>query len=123
MTYPIFRRRSTALAAVMSWPSSSTRPDVGSIKRLIMRRIVDLPHPEGPISATSSPAETSSDSDPTATVPSSYVLPTPSRVIVAAFGAGGVRSTYVLPRVTCVGRAAGRCVEPVVLLALHPAER
>ena len=88
MTYPIRRRRSTASAVRMSSPSSRILPLVGSISRLIMRRIVDLPQPDGPISATSSPAGTSSDSDVTATVPSSYCLPTPSKVIVAAFGDG-----------------------------------
>ena len=36
-------------------PSSSITPDVGSINRLIILRIVVLPHPDGPTKTTTSP--------------------------------------------------------------------
>ena len=49
-----------------------------------MRRMVDLPQPDGPTSTTSSPAGTSRVSPPTATVPSGYTLRTPSSRIGAA---------------------------------------
>jgi hypothetical protein len=40
------------------------------MSRLIIRRMVDLPQPEGPIRTTNSPAGTSRVSEPTASVPS-----------------------------------------------------
>ena len=36
-----------------------TSPSVGAIRRARMLRTVDLPQPDGPISATSSPSATS----------------------------------------------------------------
>ena len=56
---------------VTSWPSMKIRPVVGSISRLIIFSVVDLPQPDGPTSTTSSPAATSRSSSWTATVPSS----------------------------------------------------
>ena len=32
------------------------RPDVGSMSRLIIRSVVDLPHPDGPMSTAISPS-------------------------------------------------------------------
>jgi hypothetical protein len=46
----------------------SIRPDVGSIKRLIIRSVVVLPHPEGPISTTIDPSPMSRLNDDTAGV-------------------------------------------------------
>src|SRR5689334_21434879 len=58
------------------------RPVVGSISRLIIFSVVDLPHPDGPTRQTTSPGATSRSSSCTATVPSEYRLPTPwSRII------------------------------------------
>jgi hypothetical protein len=50
----------------MSVPSSHTVPDVGSTSRLIILSVVVLPQPDGPTSATSSPAGMSSESASTA---------------------------------------------------------
>ena len=51
-----------------SSPLISIRPDVGSIKRLIIRRVVVLPQPDGPISATIDPSSMSRFNDDTAGV-------------------------------------------------------
>ena len=56
--------------AVTSSPSRKIRPLVGSISRLIIFSVVDLPQPDGPTSTTISPAGTSRSSSCTATVPS-----------------------------------------------------
>ena len=42
----------------VSWPSMSTRPEVGSISRLIMRSSVDLPAPDVPTTTAIAPAST-----------------------------------------------------------------
>ncbi len=42
------RRSRCAGSAVVSLPSMSTRPDVGSTSRLIIRSNVDLPEPDVP---------------------------------------------------------------------------
>src|SRR3569833_1656183 len=60
------------------------RPVVGSISRLIIFRVVDLPQPEGPTRQTTSPGFTSRSSSCTATVSSAYFLPTPSSLIMAS---------------------------------------
>ncbi len=55
----------------MSVTSSSLiliRPDVGSIRRLIILRVVDFPQPEGPTRMTVSPALMSMDTSSTAGV-------------------------------------------------------
>ena len=60
-------RRSVATGvSVTSLPSISMRPEVGSISRLIMRRVVVLPQPDGPMRATIDPLATSRLSPPTA---------------------------------------------------------
>src|SRR4051794_2449480 len=66
--------------------SSSTRifPDVGSMRRLIMRRIVVLPQPEGPTSTHTSPVGTSKERSSTATSPPGYTFRTDSSRITAA---------------------------------------
>ena len=38
------------------WPRASTRPEVGSISPVRQRRMVDLPEPDWPSSASSSPS-------------------------------------------------------------------
>lgn len=49
------------LRAATSRPPTITTPELGPSKPLTSFRIVDLPHPEGPTSATNSPAFTVSD--------------------------------------------------------------
>ena len=49
MTYPMRRRRSTALSRVNVVASNRTSPVSGSINPFISRRIVDFPQPLGPI--------------------------------------------------------------------------
>ncbi len=44
---------------MMSTPPIEMDPEVGSISRLIMRSVVVLPHPDGPMSAMIEPAGTS----------------------------------------------------------------
>src|SRR3977135_3592864 len=51
--------RSLAMRRVTSWPPIHTRPASGSWKPAIMRRVVVLPHPEGPRRVSSSPGRTS----------------------------------------------------------------
>src|SRR3954454_17184697 len=78
------RRRSlTGSSVVTSRPSRKIRPLVGSISRLIIFNVVDLPQPDGPTRTTTSPAATSRSSSWTATVPSAYRFPTPSSRIIA----------------------------------------
>nr|WP_277529240.1 hypothetical protein [Cohnella rhizosphaerae] len=65
----------------ISLPSMEIRPLVGSTSRLIIFIVVDLPHPLGPISVTSSPSAISRSMPFKALVPSGYFLVTPSNVI------------------------------------------
>src|SRR5216683_530494 len=51
--------RSLAMRRVTSWPPIHTRPASGSWKPAIIRRVVVLPHPEGPRRVSSSPGRTS----------------------------------------------------------------
>src|ERR1044072_8604861 len=67
-----------------SRPSRKIRPVVGSISRLIIFNVVDLPQPGGPTRTTTSPAATSRSSSCTATVPSEYRFPTPSSRIIGS---------------------------------------
>ncbi len=76
MTYPIPRRSSDLSKVPVSLSSIRILPEVGSIIRLIIRRDVVLPQPEGPTKTVILPEGASSDSDSTATVPSGYFLPT-----------------------------------------------
>jgi hypothetical protein len=62
----------------MSCPSSRTWPQVGRSSSPISERSVDLPEPEGPSMATSSPASTVSETlcrAVTSAAPWAYVLP------------------------------------------------
>src|SRR3954468_58567 len=62
---PIFSPRTRAsassLTAVISWPSTEIRPDVGASSPAINPRIVDLPLPDGPVIATMLPRSTVND--------------------------------------------------------------
>ena len=55
---PIFwrTRLMSTSGRVMSVPSTTTEPAVGSSSRLQQRSSVDLPEPEGPMMKTSSPS-------------------------------------------------------------------
>src|SRR5437667_9055312 len=59
--------------------SSRIRPSVAVSRPLIIRRMVDLPQPEGPTRTTSSPSAAVRLTFRTATRPEGYVLLTPSR--------------------------------------------
>jgi len=56
-TMPIFWRTwlMSVFLSVRSRPSTMTLPDVTSSKRFRQRKKVDLPEPDGPITATTSP--------------------------------------------------------------------
>ena len=58
------RRMVGPSASMTSVPSTSMDPPLGSMSRLTMRRIVDLPQPDGPTRATSSPRRTSRSRPP-----------------------------------------------------------
>src|SRR5690348_13030941 len=60
------RRRSCGGIVRMSLPATVIVPDVGSIRRLIMRRVVVFPHPDGPTRHATSPGASSNDRSPTA---------------------------------------------------------
>src|SRR5438105_4856293 len=80
------RRSRTGSAASVSCPPIYTFPDVGATKRLIMRSVVVLPHPEGPSSTQICPSPTLKVTCSTAcTLPRgvAYVLVSASRRIVA----------------------------------------
>src|SRR5262245_854719 len=94
------RRNRTGSSDVTSRPSRKIRPLVGSMRRLIIFSVVDLPHPEGPTSTTISPAATSRSSSSTATVPSAYRFPTPSSRIIASLGAGSSEGAVAFMLVT-----------------------
>ena len=51
----------------MSWPSSSTRPDVGSSNPAIIRSVVVFPQPDGPSREKNPPAGISRSIESTAT--------------------------------------------------------
>src|SRR3954471_17184694 len=57
-------------------------PDVGSTRRLTIRIVVVLPHPDGPTRTAICPTGTSRDRSLTATVPSAYCLRTRSSTII-----------------------------------------
>src|SRR5664279_4021954 len=78
-------RRSSAGAAI-EWSRSSIqmRPLVGSIMRLIMRRLVVLPQPEGPTKTVILPDGAVRLRSSTAIVPSGYCLVTDSNRIIAS---------------------------------------
>ena len=60
---------SARLARVTSAPSKTTRPLVGSTRRLMQRSNEDFPDPERPMSTTNSPRWISSETPFTARVP------------------------------------------------------
>src|SRR6476661_5622984 len=68
----------------VSVSSSQILPSLGSIIRLIIRSEVVLPQPEGPTSTVIWPVGASRLSSSTATVPSGYLLVTPSKTIMRA---------------------------------------
>ena len=68
MTYPMRRRRVSALAAVTASPSKATVPVSGAISPFIRRSRVDLPHPLGPIRTVVRPRGTSRSVGATARV-------------------------------------------------------
>ncbi len=76
---PIRCRRNRASFVSLSRPSSSswtrTEPEVGRSSPAIMLSMVDLPQPDGPITATASPVWISSDT-PSSAVVSPYSLRT-----------------------------------------------
>src|SRR5664279_1414790 len=78
-------RRSSAGAA-LEWSLSliQMRPLVGSIMRLIMRRLVVLPHPDGPTKTVILPDGAVRLRSSTAIVPSGYCLVTDSNRIIAS---------------------------------------
>jgi hypothetical protein len=47
-----------ALSVAMSWPATSTRPDVAAVNPAIIRMLVVLPAPFGPRKPRISPSET-----------------------------------------------------------------
>ena len=70
MTYPMPRRSSAGGTVAVSRSSSQMRPLVGSIIRLIIRRLVVLPQPDGPTRTVIWPDGASRSRWSTATVPS-----------------------------------------------------
>src|SRR3989304_7677196 len=76
-TMPMRRRMSRSPspdAEVISAPSQITLPEVGSIRRLIQRKSVDLPEPDRPITTRNSPSATVKLTSVNATVPLGYRL-------------------------------------------------
>ena len=67
-------RSSDSLALVMSCPSITTSPAVGSISRVRQRTRVDLPDPDSPITTKTSPGATSNDTSLTPTTQSVFSL-------------------------------------------------
>src|SRR3954453_20500285 len=76
------RRSSDSFICPVSLPSSVMLPEEGRIIRLIMRRDVVLPQPEGPTSTVILPLGASKLRSSTATVPSGNFLVTPSKAIM-----------------------------------------
>src|SRR6266581_7589563 len=99
--------RADSLILSIGRPSSRIRPSVTVSRPLIIRRIVDLPQPEGPTRTTSSPSATVRLIFRTATRPDGYVLLTPSRRSSAT---GNLRRDPLHPwrhvRRTGIGKAA-----------------
>ena len=78
MTYPMDRRSVVTGCCWMSLPSRRIVPSLGSTIRLIMRRVVVLPQPDGPTRTVIERSGISRESRSTATVPSGYRLVTDS---------------------------------------------
>ena len=64
---------------VMSRPSNSTRPPVGSSSRVISRPVVVLPQPDSPTSDSVSPRSTSKSSPSTARTAPTWRCSSPRR--------------------------------------------
>src|SRR6266566_8914924 len=79
-----------------------TRPRSGSISRLIMRSVVVLPHPDGPMRTQVSPSGISSDRSRTALEPDANCLVTFSRRITARLPYRNERAA--IPGHAAVGR-------------------
>ena len=89
ITYPMLLRSISGRSVVMSFPSRVMLPWLGSIRRLIIRSIVDLPLPDGPTRMHSSWSWTVRSSPSTAlTEPKTRVTPW-KRIMPAPSGAGG----------------------------------
>src|SRR5262245_16591879 len=76
------RRRPIGSIAALSRPSIRTHPAVGVTSRLMTFKVVVLPHPDAPSSASVVPRSTVSDTSRNATCPSAYTLRTPSSSIM-----------------------------------------
>ena len=76
------RRSSDSFIRPVSLPSSVIVPEVGRIIRLIIRRDVVLPQPDGPTSTVILPLGASRLRWSTATVPSGNFFVTPSKAIM-----------------------------------------
>ncbi len=108
-------RRNFALSTfAVSSPSTRMRPPVGSIIRLIIRKDVVLPQPDGPTNTVVWPVGASKLNPPTATVPSGYFLVTDSNVII------GVASLPIA-RMSVVS-SAERDNEPCTRAGQHAAQ-
>src|SRR6185503_9654931 len=83
-------------------------PPVGRSSPAIMFSSVDLPHPDGPITATASPVRTSSVTPSSATV-SLYSLRTPSSRTTTSFVMPPTLGTLVLPRHRSADATSRRC--------------
>src|SRR4051794_31052656 len=95
-----------------SRPSTKIRPLVGSISRLIIFNVVDLPQPDGPTRHTTSPGATSRSSSCTATVPSEYRFPTPSSRIIASPAEGSPEAAIAFMIVTLPAASGGISIQP-----------
>ena len=84
MTYPMDRRSSAAGTAVTSLPPTVMVPEVGSTIRLIMRREVVLPQPDGPTNTVMEPWSMDMLNPSTAGCPLWYCLVTLWNSIMAS---------------------------------------
>src|SRR3954463_1693161 len=117
---PIFwrTRLMSTSARVMSVPSTTTTPLVGSSSRLQQRSSVDLPEPEGPMMKTSSPCATARSMPfSTSRVPKDLCSPRTSRIAITlrALRRIGTRVVAVHSRHAMARRDL---VDPGVLLRL-----
>src|SRR3954468_5091031 len=117
-TMPIFwrTRLMSTSARVMSVPSTTTTPLVGSSSRLQQRSRVDLPDPDGPMMKTSSPCATARSMPfSTSRVPKDLCSPRTSRMAIALRALRGIRAWVVAfhPRHAVARR---HLVDPRVLL-------
>src|SRR5262245_52629802 len=125
---PIFwrTRLMSTSGRVMSVPSTTTEPRVGSSRRLQQRSSVDLPEPEGPMMKTSSPCATArSIPFSTSTAPKDLCSFLISRIMFSRTLRGhrgrivALHSRYAVPRRDLVDpRVRGRLdAEPLLVQA------